>query len=335
MNLLHSHFHSNFFYLALLAILTTGSTWLGLMLHPPIDPLSSAFIQEAWQQKKGAESITILFTGDIMLDRYIKTLRKQNPPPFPFTFMPDLMKAVEDKLGVDNLDLVVGNLEGPITDSSYVNNGTAMIFNFEPAVVDLLKNAGFTTFSMANNHTLDMGKTGPQETHDTLAAAGMESFGHPDTPNGEYSFITYDFGDTTVGFLGLNDAVIRLDTDAALAKIKEVDPLVDYLIIGVHWGWEYEPTARASVVEKAHAFVDAGADFIWGNHPYVIQNHETYNGVPIYYSCGNFVFDQYFSDAVRQGLVLGVKIENGQITAVEQLVDLVNGGETKPGDEAL
>jgi poly-gamma-glutamate synthesis protein (capsule biosynthesis protein) len=287
------------------------------------------FLEELWTKKEGSEEITMLFTGDIMLDRYIKTLRQQREEPFPFSHMPELITAVQSALEASELDLIIGNLEGPITDSAYVNNGTAMVFNFEPGVTTLLKNAGFTTFSMANNHTLDMGKDGIRQTHDYLAAAGMQGFGHPDTPNGDYSFITYDFAGTTVGFLGLNDAVIRLDTDAAVAKIKEVDPLVDHLIIGVHWGFEYEPTARESVVNKAHAFVDAGADFIWGHHPHVVQNSEVYNGVPIYYSLGNFVFDQYWSPETQIGLVLGVKIKEGILTVTEHTVDLVDGGEPK------
>lgn len=294
------------------------------------EPITAKFYEAAWTKKEGSETITILFTGDIMLDRYVKTLRQQNPPPFPFSYLPDIMASIQNKLNAPELDLVVGNLEGPITNSNYVNNGTALIFNFEPGVVELLKNVGFTTFSMANNHTLDMGKSGPQQTHDYLAAAGIEAFGHPDTPNGEYSFITYEFAGTTVGFLGLNDAVIRLDVDDALTKIQELDPLVDFLIIGAHWGWEYEATARESVVAKAHAFVDAGADFIWGHHPHVIQNSEIYKDVHIYYSLGNFVFDQYFSKEVREGLVVGLKIENGEVTVVEQLVDLVEGAQPKP-----
>ncbi len=293
------------------------------------DPITANFMQVAWDEKEGSEVIAILFTGDIMLDRYVETLMDASGGDFPFTYMPEIITTLEEKLGVNKLDLVIGNLEGPITNSTYQNNGSDMIFNFEPSVIDLLKRAGFTTFTMANNHTFDMGKTGPQQTHDYLAAAGIDSFGHPDTPNGLYSFISYDFAGTTVGFLGLNDAVIRLDTDAAIAKIKEVDPLVDYLVIAVHWGWEYEPTARESVVNKAHAFVDAGADFIWGHHPHVVQNNETYNGVPIYYSVGNFVFDQYFSDEVREGLVLGLKIEDGQLSVVEQMVDLVDGAQPK------
>lgn len=321
-------FQQNLIWSAGMLVLTLVSTTAHFFKYTG-DPIAAQFMQEAWEEKKGSEVIAVLFTGDIMLDRYVKTLRTQNGGDFPFTYMPEIIDTIETKLGVEKLDLVVGNLEGPITATPYVNDGTAMVFNFEPGVVDLLSRAGFTTFSMANNHTFDMGKDSVKETHDYLAAAGIEAFGHPDTPNGEYSFITYEFAGTTLGILGLNDAVIRLDTDAAIAKIQELDPQVDFLIIGVHWGWEYEPTARESVVNKAHAFVDAGADFIWGHHPHVVQNVETYNEVPIYYSLGNFVFDQYFSDEVREGLVLGLKIENGKVTVVEQMVDLVDGAQPK------
>lgn len=314
---------------ALLLFVLTAATTVGHSLKDESQPIHAKFYESAWNKKEASETVTILFTGDIMLDRYVETLMNKNGGDFPFTHMSEIINTVELALGAYEMDLIVGNLEGPITDSTYQNDGKAMIFNFKPSVVELLKKAGFTTFSMANNHTLDMGKDGVKKTHDYLAEAGIEAFGHPDTPNGEYSFITYDFAGTTIGFLGLNDAVIRLNTDAALAEIQSLDPLVDFLIIGVHWGWEYEPNARESVVNKAHAFVESGADFIWGHHPHVVQNHEIYKDVHIYYSLGNFVFDQYFSEEVREGLVLGLKIENGELTVVEQMVDLVNGAEPK------
>lgn len=308
---------------------------------------SGSLLETLWTSKEPQQrdEINLMMTGDIMLDRYIATLRgravtDQDPAndQFPFTFMPTVLEAVKNKLETDQLDLVLGNLEGPITDSTYVNNGTAMIFNFKPSVVDQLKNAGFTTFNMANNHTLDMGATGPQQTHDYLAAAEIDAFGHPDTPNGPYSFISYDFDGFTVGFLGFNDAVIKLDVPAALEEIKAVDAQVDVLILAVHWGIEYETTARDSVVEKAHQFIDAGVDFIWGTHPHVVQNSEIYNGKTIYYSLGNFVFDQYWSEATQKGLVLGLKIQkndDGSITFTpkEVPVDLINKGEPTVSNE--
>jgi hypothetical protein len=118
------------------------------------------------------------------------------------------------------------------------------------------------------------------------------------------------------------------------------------LIVGVHWGYEYEDIARQNIVDKAHQFVDAGADFIWGTHPHVVQNSEQYKERWIYYSLGNFVFDQYWSAATQKGLVLGLKIESTppseptepsqvlpqeegyfQVTIQEFPVQLVNQGE--------
>ncbi len=102
---------SRLFWPILLAFITTGSSFIGLAVNPPLDPLSIDFISDAWEEKKGAEIISLMFTGDIMLDRYIKTLRQRNGGDFPFTYMPEVIAAIEEKLGVNELDLIVGNLE--------------------------------------------------------------------------------------------------------------------------------------------------------------------------------------------------------------------------------
>lgn len=332
MKILHQHS----IWVLILAALTAGTTFLGVTLQPQtgmagqVEMQNQAGIEEI-EAESGDQSISILFTGDIMLGRYIRTLRDRKGGEFPFSHMADLIAATQQKLGVTQSDLVVGNLEGPITDSNYVNPGTAMIFNFKPEVAELLQSAGFTTLNMANNHTLDMGAGGPKQTHDYLDAVGIQAFGQPDTPDGEFSFISYDFDGLKIGFLGLNDAVIRLDKQAALEKIRALNPEVDFLIIGIHWGFEYETTARTTTTDFAHQMVDAGADFIWGHHPHVIQNSEIYNGAPIYYSLGNFVFDQYWSKATQEGQVVGLTLTQSKdgltLNTAELTVDLVDGGE--------
>lgn len=320
-----------FGFVASAAILSTGLSLIFVTKEPAelgarLNPLN-------WGEKHGQETVTMLFTGDLMLGRYIQTLRMRNGGDFPFTYMPEIIFTVEDKLEVAALDLIIGNLEGPITDSDYTNPGTAMIFNFKPEVADLLAKAGFTTMSMANNHAFDQGRQGIDQTYNYLSAAGIRGFGHPDTVNGDYSFTHYEFDQTTVGFLGLDDVDFKPNDEAVLAKIRELDPLVDFLIIGIHWGIEYETLARESIVDDAHNFVDAGADMIWGHHPHVIQNWELYQGKPIYYSLGNFVFDQYWSAATQEGLVVGLRLDNDgdtiKITTTELYVDLVNQGEPK------
>lgn len=282
-------------------------------------------------EKETVEPISFIFTGDIMLGRYIATLTDRNGGDFPFTYMPDLLTKTEDALN-DELDFVVGNLEGPITTSNYVNPGTAMIFNFNPAVVpNQLLEAGFTTLSMANNHTLDMGADGIKQTHDFLEQVGIDGFGHPDTPTGEFSSLSYEVEGKTITFLGLNDAVISLDEEAALTEIERLDQESDFLILSVHWGPEYLEEAPDHIVGMAHSFVDAGADFIHGHHPHRVQNSEVYNGVPIYYSLGNFVFDQYWSSYTQEGQVVLLQLipaEEGFILDHQDwMVDLVNKGE--------
>ncbi len=284
-----------------------------------------------WAPKEPEETITFLFTGDIMLGRYIQVLRERNGEPFPFTYMPEVIDAVEASLEVDEIDLVLGNVEGPISTSDYVNPGTAMIFNFKPETAELLARVGFNAVSIANNHSLDQGRDHFEESHQFLSDAGILAFGHPDTFEGEWTFVTKEFATKTIGFIGLNHTLHnKIDWEKLNEKIREWDAQVDFLIVGIHWGFEYEPTARDTVVEAAHGMVDNGVDFIWGHHPHVIQNREVYKGAPIYYSLGNFVFDQYFSKEVKEGLVVGLKLQGDEVVTSEVMVDLVNLGEPRP-----
>ena len=281
-------------------------------------------------------TISLGFTGDGMFGRYINTLHdryEETQPEFPLTHMGEIWAETASNLGVDDLDIKAINLEGPISDSSYVNPGTAMRFNFRPEWVPGMLAKYFTTASLANNHSYDQGEEAYMQTLDYLSAVGIDGFGYPDKV-GEHSFIRYDFGgydlggadspttttseaaqnetarSFSIGFLGLNDAVYPLDEQAALDAMQTYDKEVDFLIVAVHWGAEYEKTARTSISDLAHTWVDeGGADFIWGHHPHVVQNNEVYNGAPIYYSLGNLVFDQYWSEETQKGLIVGLRID--------------------------
>lgn len=286
-------------------------------------------LESHFQVKRANEPVAILFTGDIMLGRYIETLMGRKGGDFPFTFMPEIIEKGQTELGIQKFDLVVGNLEGPITEYGK-NSLTSLIFNFKPATANLLKKVGFTTLNLANNHTLNQHENGLSDTRKYLTDAGLTSFGHPSTPASEFSFVKYQFKDVSVGLLGLDNVDFKLDIEQTNDIIKSLDSQVDFLVIGVHWGVEYKQVASDYIVNMSHGFVDNGADFIWGHHPHVIQNSEVYNGAPIYYSLGNFVFDQYFSPLTQEGLIVGLLIDGDKIKTIEFKVDLVNQGEPKP-----
>ncbi len=74
----------------------------------------------------------------------------------------------------------------------------------------------------------------------------------------------------------------------------------------MHAGIEYARKPIKSQIAFAHAAVDAGASLVIGHHPHVIQTEELYRGAPIFYSLGNFVFDQYQREGTQHGEIAEV-----------------------------
>jgi poly-gamma-glutamate synthesis protein (capsule biosynthesis protein) len=117
---------------------------------------------------------------------------------------------------------------------------------------------------------------------------------------------------------------ILLASDPNLSTIiANAKKQVDVLVMSFHWGTEYSP-ANAHQESLAHQAVDAGADIIVGSHPHVMERIETYKGKPIFYSLGDFIFDQYFSPYTMEGMVATVFIdpETKELTSIEKVSPL-------------
>jgi len=98
-----------------------------------------------------------------------------------------------------------------------------------------------------------------------------------------------------------------IDIEKMKGLIREAGKESDLVIVNVHWGVEYKHQHNKIQAEYGRAFIDAGADLVIGHHPHVVQGMEIYNGKPIFYSLGNFVFDQYFSSDTQEGLAVGIE----------------------------
>ena len=118
--------------------------------------------------------------------------------------------------------------------------------------------------------------------------------------------------------------------EGVIQNIKNLRPYSDYLIVYAHWGNEYETTPTSQQTDLAHSFIDAGADFIIGSHPHVVQTKEEYKGKMIYYSLGNMVFDQYFSTETQKGLLIEADIntDSDSISFKETTIRLEVNGQT-------
>ena len=254
---------------------------------------NTSYVMNFFWDRQESEGLSVLAFGDMMLGRYVRTLMDRNGMDYIFSGMPEGF--------FEGPDIVHANLEGPINGKGR-SGGTSMVFSFNEDVAPFLKKWGFNLVSLANNHALDQGWEGRVTTVSALEEAGVDWCGHPTEP----ASVQYGSGGGySYAFVCLQDVTNKLDDEAANALIASID--ADFVFVSIHWGYEYKHKASDAVqVERARAFVDSGAAFVIGHHPHVVQNFEIYKGAPIFYSLGNFVFDQYWSQETQEELALGI-----------------------------
>lgn len=269
---------------------------------------------------------TMLFVGDIMLDRLVKKrIDRADNPLLPFLLIADVLRSA---------DLAVANLEGPVSDRG-VNQGSKYSFRFEPrGTMRALTFAGFDVINLANNHIWDWGTAALLDTLTHLRSAGIQTIGAGANQAEANQPAIATLGDARVGFLGYTTLYPKsLEATATRAGVSspqlslitaqiadlKANQNIDLVVVSLHWGIEYEDHSTTSQQLFAHALIDAGADLVVGHHPHVVQEVEKYHGKYIAYSLGNFVFDQDFSKETMQGLMFEVGVRNKQIEAVREI----------------
>ncbi len=252
------------------------------------------------QIKIEEKTISILFVGDIMLDRNVARRIRKNGFDSIFKNVLDIFK---DK------DIVVGNLEGTITDNPSISeiDHNILRFTFKKDYADKLKETGFTIFSLANNHSLDFYKAGYDETLSNLSNAGLKYFGSAN--NDANLSESIDIDGKKICFIGYHD-LYTFNENPVLKEIENTRDSCDYQIIFAHWGNEYKNYASERDIMLAHKFIDTGVDLVIGAHPHVIQPVEIYKDKAIFYSLGNFVFDQDFSYETKHSIAVVLDINS-------------------------
>lgn len=249
--------------------------------------------------------VTMLFVGDLMLDRGVARRAALGGGA-------SLVEGMRPLVARN--DIIVLNLEGTITGNPSIaeRDNTILRFTFDPALAkEVLQALGADVVSLANNHALDFGASGYAETTTNLDRFGVKYFGHP--LNSKNISTMLEVGGIMFCFVGYHE-LYDDDTTSVLAEIARLRPLCGATVVMSHWGLEYEPLQTAGQVAEAHAFIDAGADLVVGAHPHVVQPAEVYKGKAIFYSLGNFVFDQDFSWGTTHGLALEAQFSAGKTT---------------------
>lgn len=273
----------------------------------------------------------ILFVGDMMFDRYIRQVGEKKGEDFIFSCgnLSDFLQS---------FDLVVGNLEGPITRNLSVSMGSVIespenyTFTFPPSTAKLLAKNNIKLVNLGNNHMLNLSRDGLLQTKKYLAEAKVTYFGDPDAVEND-KVARMEIGGVPISFVNWSDWNSD-NTDITAAQIKKEKESGRTVLVYTHWGEEY--TAPPERVKRlARSFIDAGADLIVGSHPHIVQEKEIYPSNPsgqankyIYYSLGNFIFDQYWNKEVSTGLALEVNIKGEDLSVIEHKVSLNRDGRT-------
>ena len=271
--------------------------------------LAAVISQEILPDKtKKQRGIVLGFVGDIMLDRGVEDVVLSNcRGDFKFVFN----HAKEE---LNSVDLLIGNLEGPIS-SRGKNVGSAYSFRMDTRVVSGLKFAGFDALSVANNHSGDWGKEAFSDTLLILREANIIPVGATTSPE------IFEVKGLRLGLLAFSDFPglgIRADDEVVEKSVSEARGAADFVVAYFHFGDEYQKEPSLRQIKLAKIAIDAGARLVVGSHPHVTQGMEKYKEGFIFYSLGNFVFDQYFSDETMRGWLLKVSVEsNGEVSDLE------------------
>lgn len=263
--------------------------------------------------------LKIMIGGDVMFDRGVR--------------------ALGNKYGFDSLfasstaffhtaDIMIANLEGPITTNpskTLLSDGSTakdLVFTFPIVSATTLATAGFSAVSLANNHMDNFGYEGYTQTKQYLGAAGVGYFGSPWNASSTELVITKD--GQTVAFVGYHS--FQKGFERIVSDVRRLAAQGDYVIVMPHWGTEYSPTSTDMMHGEARELVAAGASAVIGSHPHVIEDHEWIASptgflVPVYYSLGNLLFDQYFSPAVMKGNIIELDLSPNTSGVVHSHLD--------------
>ena len=206
-------------------------------------------------------------------------------------------------------DLTLANFENPVVRDA-VYHPDATTFTGDLRLMPELDQAGIDGVTLGNNHILDAGTSGIDETMRHLDAAGIAHAGAGMDLAEARKPMVFDLGGTKIGVLSYMgvpsyDWAWATNTAPGTAPllqnvmegdVKRLRPKVDLILVMPHWGKEYIATPEPFQIDIAHAAMDAGADLLIGGHAHWPKGIEIYKGKPIFYGVGNFLFDQSWSE---------------------------------------
>lgn len=263
------------------------------------------------------EDIKLLFAGDIYLsDHVLNAYNKAGG-----------IGGVLDQNYLDRIaeaDIFMVNEEFPFSSRGTAADKT-YTFRLPPEKISMFHEMGIDIVTLANNHTLDYGREALEDSCMTLDEAGIRYVGAGNDLNRAKQLEVMEVQGKKIGFLGASRVVpygdwtatenrsglfLTYDPTQLLKEIESAKEQCDYLVVYVHWGIERNEKPETYQKTMGRQYIDAGADLVIGSHPHVLQGIEYYNGKPIVYSMGNFVF----GSSIPKTMLLQAEISDGDVS---------------------
>lgn len=289
-----------------------------------------------------SDSLTLAFVGDLCLGEEFVAFADSHGLNYlhPFETLKGLFSDV---------DLGMANLEGPTFPGSDLRPNVSVHLLNKPIVLDFLAQNNFTILSLANNHIMDLGLDGFERTLEMIKKAGLIPIGAGlnrteasreivfECKGRKIAFFSFTTGERNVGSIIADGdkpgCASFSDMNAVCERIETTRRVVDLVCVSIHWGFEYFQYPSSQQVDAAHSLVEAGANYVIGHHPHVIQGVERYKGSLIVYSLGNFFFPpvractgrlQYQKDMSKEVMVL-----KSNISPLNEIDYTIEGGVIK------
>lgn len=259
-------------------------------------------------------TVTFIAVGDIMLSRGVaRKILSAKDPLLPFSKFAERLRST---------DFNFANLESPFSGSDHISPGGSLVFNTPDANISGLLEYNFKVITLANNHAMDQGFKGLRYTRDFLREKNILTVGTGENLDQAWEPVIHKVKNVKIGFVGAsyasvndggiarNDYVARIEDleqlKLAINRLKESG--TDLIVATMHAGVEDTFKIDKLQQEFAHAAIDYGANLVIGHHPHWIQPVEVYKDRFIFYSLGNFIFDQRNPNN-KEGLALKVTVQ--------------------------